>query len=122
MILPQSCGVPGGVAYLNGQNGSVVSFTEYAFEQEQYVVTECNSRSSLRITRPAGDADPATYWEAESVLESAIYDEAEQSLRSLARQVGRMGIEADLFTLPVGHCGCDLPSIPREPSNCPADF
>lgn len=121
-IQPQSCGVPGGVAYLNGENGAVVSFLEYVADTERHVVTECTTRSSLRITHPGDDADQAAYWAAEEVLIEAVYDDEEQTLRQLQRQITRMGVEVERFTLPAGHCGCDLPTMPRPPSNCPVDF
>lgn len=121
-IQPQSCGVPGGTAYLNGENGSVVSFIEYIGEDEHYVVAECTTRSSLRISSPGLDADRGTYWDAQALLEDAIYDTAPQSLRDLARATRRLGVRTEHFTLPASHCGCDLPAMPRPPANCPADF
>ncbi|ABD54108.1 hypothetical protein Jann_1191 [Jannaschia sp. CCS1] len=107
---------------MGSENGSVISFVEYVGGEQRYVVTECNTRSSLRITHPGDDADLSGYWAAETLLSDAMFDDAEQSLRALARATRRLGVETEHFTLPAGHCGCDLPSIQPPPSNCPVDF
>jgi len=121
-IQPQSCTIPGGgVAYLDGFNGAVVVFSEYANEAERFVVTECNSRSSLGIVPPSGD-DWSAYWAAQATISDAVFDEADQGLRDLADQIRQTGVETQVFTLPDNHCGCDLPRMPVPRSNCPADY
>lgn len=123
-IQPQSCFPAVGVeAALGGSRGSVVVFDEYRADRpDAIVVVECNSRQSLAVDRPGDEATEA-FWDAGNLISDAAFDDAEQTLQQLARQIRRQtGLEARLFTLPAGHCGCDLPNIPRPPSNCPADF
>lgn len=115
-------GVP---SYLDGSNGSVVLFSnnprlangDQGFE---FVVAECGSRQSLAITRPLEDNE--AYYEAETLIVNAVYDDAPQSLRDLARQIEQLGVDARVAQLPAGHCGCTLPSLPAPEFSCPTDF
>lgn len=122
-IQQQSCEIPGGgLAFLDGHNGSVVLFTEVGADFRTAVVTECNSRQSLAISeRDAPDVN--TFWDAERIMSEAVYDDAEQTLSALSRQIRQQtGVATERFTLAANHCGCDLPNMPRPPSNCPTDF
>jgi hypothetical protein len=123
VLEPANCGLPGGgTAYFNGSNGSVVTFTEVGGDVQRHVVAECGSRSSLAIIDPERSDRDQAYWDAADLIEAAVHDDAETSLRALRRQIQRMGIETELFTLAGNHCGCDLPNIAPPPSNCPVDF
>lgn len=115
----------GVVSYLDGSNGSVVMFSDHPRLSDgdqgyEFVVAECNSRQSLRITRPLEGNDG--YYAAEGLLADAVFDEAPQTLRALARQIRRLGVEARVAQLPAGHCGCTLPSLPAPEFTCPQDF
>lgn len=123
VIQPQSCVTPGGgEAQLHGNSGAVVYFREFTQGTERAVVVECTSREGLFVTA-ADPADYSDYWDAEVILEAAVFDAAPRTLAQVRRDVEReTGLDAVRFTLPANHCGCELPSIPRPPSNCPADF
>lgn len=86
----------------------------------EFVVAECGSRQSLSITRPLENND--TYYAAEALILDAVYDEAPQTLRDLARQIERLGVDARVGQLPAGHCGCTLPSLPVPEFHCPVDY
>ncbi len=125
LVDPQSCAIPGGQAYYSTHRGTAVLYREWldGRDDSTLVVTECATRSSLAVLPPPGaNADYGTYWAAETLLSEAVTDDAPQTLRDLQRQVERLGVATRLYTLPAGHCGCDLPAIPPPSVDCPPDF
>ncbi|MEJ6392251.1 hypothetical protein V8J82_03235 [Gymnodinialimonas sp. 2305UL16-5] len=110
-------------AEYGGHRDSVVLFSEYGpGDAHRSVVVECRTRQALSV-QPDNPDDWGRFWDAEGIMSDAVYDDAAQTLRQVARQINRQtGIEAQLFTLPGSHCGCDLPAIPPPPTHCPADF
>ena len=96
MIEPQSCGLPdGGVAYLNGQAGSVVMFHQYGpGETEAATVVECQSRQALTIQISAG-RDRDAFWDAEGLIADAVYDDEEQTLEHLEKALETLPLEVE---------------------------
>lgn len=121
LIEPQSCETPnGGNAIFGGNEGAVVLFSEYGpGDAHSAVVVECESRHALAIS-PPNDHDWNDFWDAERLINDAVFDDQPHTFRQLARQIRReTGVEARAFTLPDGHCGCDLPQIAPPPVACP---
>ncbi len=117
---PAACEISDGVlaAYVE-HRGRVVVFEEIGTGADRMIVTECNSRSSLAITRPSGDAI-AGYFAAEDLIRRAVTDDMPQTLTDLADQITReTNTGTRIFILPQGHCGCDLPNIDPPPVTCP---
>lgn len=121
-IMPQACEIAGGAeAHLNGSNGAVVFFRELAVGVERTVVVECTSRAALAVTAPT-TSDFDDYWAAENIMEIAVFDDAPQTLSQVAREITQeTGLSTQRFTLAAGHCGCDLPNMPRPQTICPQD-
>lgn len=130
---PSACSIPvasctsadGVQSYYDGSNGAVVLFSDHPFlgdgnQGYEFVVAECGSRQALSITRPLENND--TYYAAEALILDAVYDEEPQTLRALARQIERLGVEASVGQLPAAHCGCTLPSLPVPEFHCPVDY
>lgn len=81
------------------------------------VLVECQSRRALAIPEP--QAQEARDYAAYELLTEALNSRAAVTLRQLALDIRALGVEAQIFTLPEGHCGCDLPAIDPDYVTCP---
>ena len=112
----------GRYAVLYSHYGTGVLFSEYGPDPDapgRTVLAECQSRRALAIPEPQEqeERDYAAY----DLVAQALTSEEAVTLRQLALDIRALGVEAQIFTLPEGHCGCDLPGMEPEYFACP-DF
>ncbi len=110
----------GRYATLQGYNASGVLFSEYSPDgtaSNRTVLVECQSRRAVAIIDPE-ELEERDY-DAYDLMADVLFSEAAVTLRQVARDIRALGVDAQIFTLPAGHCGCDLPAMEPEYFACP---
>lgn len=76
-------------------------------------VVECTSRQGVKAEIPPTEGYlNETADRARDYLGAVVNSRRAYTLRQVRNGLRKMGIAAELITLPRGHCGCDLPKMP----------